>query len=54
MAKQRIEKTLIVLDEREVRRALQLARQDDAQRIYEFVRDVIAKRVEAALRKRCR
>lgn len=53
MAKQRIEKTLIVLDEKEVRRVLQLARQDDAQEIYEFVKDVIAKRVEAALRKRC-
>jgi hypothetical protein len=53
MAKQRIEKTLIILDEEEVRRVLRLARQDDAQEIYEFVRDVIAKRVEAALRKRC-
>jgi hypothetical protein len=54
MARQRIEKTLIILDEEEVRRVLQLARQDDAQEIYECVKDVIAKRVEAALRKRCR
>ncbi|MBS3784369.1 MAG: hypothetical protein KGY78_07990 [Anaerolineae bacterium] len=53
MAKQRIEKTLIVLDEDEIRQVLQLARRDDAEEIYEFVRDVIAKRVEAALRKRC-
>jgi len=53
MAKQRIEKTLIILDEEEVRRVLELAHRDDTQKIYEFVRDVIAKRVEAALRKRC-
>lgn len=53
MAKQRIEKTLIVLDEDEARRVLQLASQDAPQEIYEFVRDVIAKRVEAALRNRC-
>jgi hypothetical protein len=53
MAKQRIEKTLIVLDEEEVRRILELARRDDAQEIYEFVKAVISERVEAALRKRC-
>lgn len=53
MAKQRIEKTLIVLDEEDVHRILQLAGEDDAEEIYEFVRDVVAKRVEAALRQRC-
>ena len=53
MAKQRIEKTLVILDEEEVRRVLELAQRDDTQEIYEFVRDVIARRVEAALRKRC-
>jgi hypothetical protein len=54
MARQRIEKTLIILDEDEVRRVLRLHRRDDAQEVYDFVKDVIAKRVEAALRKRCR
>lgn len=53
MAKERIEKTLIILDEEEVRQVQRLARRGDAQAIYEFVRDVIAKRVEAALRMRC-
>jgi hypothetical protein len=53
MAKQRIEKTLIILDEKEVRRVLRLARQDDPQEIYAFVKEVISERVEAALRKRC-
>jgi hypothetical protein len=53
MAKERIGKTLIILDEDEVRQVQHLARQADPQPIYEFVRDVIAKRVEAALRMRC-
>ena len=53
MAKQRIEKTLIILDENEVRRVNQLARQDDARKTYDFVKEVIAKKVEAALRMRC-
>lgn len=53
MVRQHVEKTLIVLDEDEIRRVLQLARRDDAQEIYQFVKDVIAKKVEAALRKRC-
>mgnify|MGYP005667782695 CR=1 FL=1 len=53
MARQRIEKTLIILDEGEVHRVLRLARQDDAQEIYAFVKEVIAAKVEAALRKRC-
>lgn len=53
MAKQRVEKTLIILDEDEVRMVLLLAERDDAEEIYGFVKDVVAKRVEAALRKRC-
>ena len=53
MAKQRIEKTLIILDEGEVRRVLWLAREGKPQDVFEFVRDVIASRVEAALRMRC-
>ena len=53
MANLRIEKTLIILDEEDVRRVLQLSRRDDAQEIYDFVKNVVAERVEAALRKRC-
>ena len=53
MAKQRIEKTLIILDEDEMRQVMRLARRDDPQEIFEFVKQVIAKKVEAALRKRC-
>ena len=53
MSKQRIEKTLIILDEDEIRQVMQLAQEDDSQDVYEFVKEVIAKRVEAALRMRC-
>jgi hypothetical protein len=53
MTKQRIEKTLIILDEEEVRQVMRLARRDDTQEIYRFVKEVIAKKVEAALRQRC-
>jgi len=53
MAKERIEKTLIILEEEEVRQVTRLARQDDARRMYAFVKDVLARKVEAALRQRC-
>ena len=53
MAKQRIEKTLIILDEDEVHRVLLLAQRDDLQEIFRFIEEVVAKKVEAALRKRC-
>lgn len=53
MAKDLIEKTLILLDEDDVRQAMRLARQGDIEVIYRFMRDVIAKKVEAALRMRC-
>jgi cysteine sulfinate desulfinase/cysteine desulfurase-like protein len=53
MAKRRIEKTLIVLDEHEVRHVVQLDRRNDPEEILRFVREVIAERVEAALRMRC-
>ena len=52
--KQRIEKTLIILDEDEVRQVLLLARRDDPEEIFRFVKEVIAKKVEAALRMRCK
>ena len=59
MPKEQIEKTIIILDEDEVRQVLRLARQSNIdqdplnQTIYRFVRDMIAKKAEAALRKRC-
>lgn len=53
MAKQRIEKTLIILDEDEIHQVMQLAQRNDPQEIYRFVKEVIAAKVEAALRMRC-
>jgi len=53
MAKQRIEKTLIILDEDEVRQVLLLARRNEPQDVLHFVKEVIARKVEAALRMRC-
>ncbi len=54
MAKERIEKTLIILDEDEVRRVLQVGQCDDPEEALRFLTQVIAKKVEAALRQRCR
>jgi hypothetical protein len=53
MPRDRIEKTLIVLNEGEVRQALLLSQQGDQGEILRFMTRVIAKKVEAALRKRC-
>jgi hypothetical protein len=53
MAKQRIGKTLIILDEDEMRQVLRLARRNNPEDIFRFIKDVIAKRVETALRMRC-
>jgi flagellar biosynthesis/type III secretory pathway protein FliH len=53
MAKQRIEKTLVILNEDELRQVMRLAQQNDPEAIYKFVREVIAKRVEEAIRRRC-
>lgn len=53
MTKERIEKTLIILEEAEVQVVLAVAQRDDPQEIYHFVTQVIAKKVEAALRRRC-
>ena len=53
MAKQRIEKTLIILDEDEVHQVLLLARRNEPQQVLHFVKEVIARKVEAALRMRC-
>jgi hypothetical protein len=53
MARLRIDKTLIILNEEELRQVMRLARQGDTDAIYQFVKDVIAKRLEEALRRRC-
>jgi hypothetical protein len=53
MARLRIDKTLIILNEEELRQVMRLARQGDTDAIYKFVKDVIAKRLEEALRRRC-
>jgi hypothetical protein len=53
MPKERIERTLIVLNEEEVRQVLLLSRHGDQEEILRFMTRVIAKKVEAALRKRC-
>jgi len=54
MARERIEKTLVILEEEEVRQILAMAERDDPEEIYRFVTQVIAKKVEAALRRRCK
>ncbi|MBN1316639.1 MAG: hypothetical protein JXA42_14270 [Anaerolineales bacterium] len=53
MSKERIGKTLIILDEDEARKVQWLALQAGNEAIYLFVKEIIAKRVEAALRMRC-
>ena len=53
MTKERIGKTLIILSRQEVCQILALAQAADQQAIYQFIREVIARRVEAALRRRC-
>ncbi|MGC8779770.1 MAG: hypothetical protein ACP5UQ_02800 [Anaerolineae bacterium] len=53
MARERIEKTLVILEEEEVRQILAIAERDDPEEIYRFVVQVIAKKVEEALRRRC-
>ncbi len=53
MPKDRIEKTIIVLSEDDVRQVLHLSRESDQQEVLRFMTRVIAKKVEAALRKRC-
>ncbi len=54
MAKQRIEKTLIVLEETEVRQVFQIAQRNDPQEIQRYMMKVFIKKVEAVLRRRCK
>jgi hypothetical protein len=53
MAKERIEKTLVVFDEEQVRQLFGLAQQDDDEEIQRFMLKVFIKKVEAILRRRC-
>ena len=53
MAKERIEKTLVILEEAEVHQLLEVAQRNDAEEIQRFILQVIVKKVEAALRRRC-
>jgi hypothetical protein len=53
MAKERIEKTLIVLNEEEVRQLLRVAQRNNPEEIQRFMLKVFIKKVEAILRRRC-
>ncbi len=53
MAKQRIEKTLIVLDEEEVRQLLRIAHKNKSKEIQYYMLKVFIKKVEAVLRRKC-
>lgn len=53
MAKDRIEKTLVVFDEQEVREILELALRDEDDEIEQYMLKVFVKKVEAVLRRRC-
>ena len=54
MAKERIEKMLIILDEAEVQQVCRLAQSKDAAAVLQFITQVIGKKVETALRQRCK
>ena len=53
MAKERIEKTLVIFDEEEVRQLLLLAERNDPEEIQQFILKVFIKKVEETLRRRC-
>jgi len=53
MAKERIEKTLVVFTEEEVRQILELARHDDDEEIRLFMLKIFIKKIEQILRRRC-
>lgn len=53
MAKERIEKTLVVFEEEEVRKLLELALRNDDKEIRQYMLKVFIKKVEAILRRRC-
>lgn len=53
MAKDRVENTLIVLDEEEVRQLLEVAQRNDPDEIKHYMMKVFIKKVDATLRRRC-
>lgn len=53
MAKDRVEKTLIVFDEKEVRQLLLMAKRNDEAEIKKYMFKVFIKKVELILRRRC-
>ena len=53
MSKERIEKTLVVFTEEEVRQILELAQRKNEQEICQFMLKVFVKKVEYILRRRC-
>lgn len=53
MAKENLERTVIVLEETEVRKALALAKRKEPQEIFRFVAKVVARKVESILHRRC-
>jgi hypothetical protein len=53
MAKERIEKTLVIMEEEDVRQLLQMAQRNDPEEIQRFTVKVFIKKVEAILRRRC-
>jgi uncharacterized protein (DUF1778 family) len=53
MAKERIEKTLVIFEEEEVRQLLELAQRNDPREIQDFMLKVFIKKVEQTLRRRC-
>lgn len=53
MAKERVEKTLVVFKKEEVHQVLQLAQRNDNEEIQRFMQKVFIKKVETILRRRC-
>lgn len=53
MAKQRIEKMLIILEEAEVRQILQIAQRNDPKEIKSYLVKVFIKKIDVLLRRRC-
>ncbi len=53
MAKQRIEKTLVVFTEEEVRRILEMAWRNNEREIHHFILKEFVKKVKYILRRRC-
>jgi hypothetical protein len=53
MAKERIEKTLVIFNEEELRQTLQIAQRNKQEEIQHYMMKIFIKKVEAVLRRRC-